>query len=86
MLSSVILSVYLLWARIKFDASILPTRLRLQKREPKDRKKVDYPMIFLSHIEDSYPADENDEIQGIRFFKEEMMKYTSVEKRMMSMA
>jgi hypothetical protein len=71
-LSSVILSVIALWARIKIISHIPST---------------DLPVIFFAHIADKYPTSEDTLRQkGMKFFDFEMPKALSDESKLKAMA
>ena len=54
---------------------------------PVHKKKTGHPITFFSYIADAYPADEDNlEDQGTKYFNEQMVRYSSEETILKSMA
>jgi hypothetical protein len=97
-LFSVILAVSALWARIDFDLSILPRRLRSiirsssrssDKEKPLDKQgNFSHPEIFFSYSAHRYLAQDKKEAkeQGKKYFNEQIKKFASKKELVKAMA
>ena len=94
---SILFAMSALWARIGFDSSIVPIKLRpvfasvrarwakTGQKKPPNKEEFNHPMIFFSYITRAYQTDEkNLEIKGSKY--EQIIKYKSYEEFLKSMA